>query len=114
MQPSESVRSSPTDDDPMINDPGKHGVNAQGLSVSLRASYGVFCAVRPAVSACPNDEGKKLKALAEQIGDIDGVEIYGRVVGVRGLMVEISGPIYAMTVGSRLTLESGNGPGIPC
>ena len=59
-----------------------------------------------------------MKALAEQINDIDGVEIYGRVVGVRGLMVEIAGPIYAMSVGSRLTLESGNGPngagGIPC
>ena len=55
-----------------------------------------------------------MKALAEQIGDIDGVEIYGRVVGVRGLMVEIAGPIHAMSVGSRLTLESGGGPGIPC
>ena len=30
-----------------------------------------------------------MKALAEQIGDIDGVNIYGRVVGVRGLMVEM-------------------------
>jgi flagellum-specific ATP synthase len=55
-----------------------------------------------------------MKALAEQINDIDGVEIYGRVVGVRGLMVEIAGPIYAMSVGSRLTLESGDGGGIPC
>lgn len=60
-----------------------------------------------------------MKALAEQITDIDGVEVYGRVVGVRGLMVEIAGPIYAMSVGSRLTLESGDGPinkggGIPC
>ena len=33
-----------------------------------------------------------MKALAEQITDIDGVNIYGRVVGVRGLMVEIAGP----------------------
>ncbi|MDO9412026.1 MAG: flagellar protein export ATPase FliI [Pseudolabrys sp.] len=55
-----------------------------------------------------------MKALAEQIADIDGVEIYGRVVGVRGLMVEIAGPLYAMSVGSRLTLDGGNGPGIPC
>jgi flagellum-specific ATP synthase len=55
-----------------------------------------------------------VKALAEQIGDIDGVEIYGRVVGVRGLMVEIAGPLYAMSVGSRLTLESGTSGGIPC
>ena len=27
-----------------------------------------------------------MKALAEQIAELDGVEIYGRVVGVRGLM----------------------------
>ena len=28
-----------------------------------------------------------MKALAEQINELDGIEIYGRVVGVRGLMV---------------------------
>ena len=54
-----------------------------------------------------------MKALAEQLTDIDGVEIYGRVVGVRGLMVEVAGPLYAMSVGSRLTIEGGNGP-VPC
>ncbi len=32
-----------------------------------------------------------MKALAEQINELDGIEIYGRVVGVRGLMVEVSG-----------------------
>jgi flagellum-specific ATP synthase len=55
-----------------------------------------------------------MKALAEQITDIDGVEIYGRVVAVRGLMVEVAGPIYAMSVGARLTIETGPGSGIPC
>jgi len=55
-----------------------------------------------------------MKALAEQIGDLDGVEIYGRVVGVRGLMVEVAGPIHAMSVGARLTVEAGTGRGIPC
>ena len=50
-----------------------------------------------------------MKALAEQIVDIDGVEIYGRVVGVRGLMLEIAGPIHAMSVGARLTIKSGTG-----
>jgi len=55
-----------------------------------------------------------MKALAEQIGDIDGVEIYGRVVGVRGLMVEIAGPIHAMSVGARLNIETGVGKMIPC
>jgi flagellum-specific ATP synthase len=55
-----------------------------------------------------------MKALAEQIGDVDGVNIYGRVVGVRGLMVEIAGPIHAMSVGSRLVIETGAGRSIPC
>jgi flagellum-specific ATP synthase len=55
-----------------------------------------------------------MKALAEQIGDLDGVEIYGRVVGVRGLMVEVAGPIHAMSVGARLMIETGGGRTIPC
>ena len=55
-----------------------------------------------------------MKALAEQIVDIDGVEIYGRVVGVRGLMVEIAGPIHAMSVGARLNIETAVGKPIPC
>jgi len=55
-----------------------------------------------------------MKALAEQIGDIDGVKIYGRVVGVRGLMVEVAGPIHAMSVGARLVIETGGNRAIPC
>lgn len=55
-----------------------------------------------------------MKALAEQIGDIDGVNIYGRVVGVRGLMVEVAGPIHAMSVGARLVIETGVNRSIPC
>ena len=50
-----------------------------------------------------------MKALAEQIADLDGVEIYGRVVGVRGLMVEVAGPIHAMSVGARVVIETGSG-----
>ena len=55
-----------------------------------------------------------MKALAEQIEEIDGVNIYGRVVGVRGLMVEVAGPIHAMSVGARIVIETGNGRFIPC
>jgi flagellum-specific ATP synthase len=55
-----------------------------------------------------------LKALAEQIAELDGVEIYGRVVGVRGLMVEVAGPIHAMSVGARVVIETGNSRNIPC
>lgn len=55
-----------------------------------------------------------MKALAEQISDLDGVNIYGRVVGVRGLMVEIAGPVHAMSVGARLVIETGRERFIPC
>src|SRR4030088_2075030 len=54
-----------------------------------------------------------MKALAEQINDVDGVNIYGRVVGVRGLMVEIAGPIHAMSVGARIVIETGSNRFIP-
>src|SRR6266446_209463 len=54
-----------------------------------------------------------MKALAEQISDIDAVNIYGRVVGVRGLMVEIAGPIHAMSVGARIVIDTGGNRFIP-
>jgi flagellum-specific ATP synthase len=54
-----------------------------------------------------------MKALAEQINELDGVEIYGRVVGVRGLMVEVAGPLYVMSVGARVVIETSE-KAIPC
>jgi flagellum-specific ATP synthase len=54
-----------------------------------------------------------MKALAEQISDVDGVNTYGRVVGVRGLMVEIAGPIHAMSVGARIVIDTGGNRFIP-
>ena len=54
-----------------------------------------------------------MKALAEQINELDGVEVYGRVVGVRGLMVEVAGPLHAMSVGARVIVET-PGKNIPC
>ena len=53
-----------------------------------------------------------MKALAEQINELDGIEVYGRVVGVRGLMVEVAGPIHAMSVGARVVVETPKP--IPC
>jgi flagellum-specific ATP synthase len=55
-----------------------------------------------------------MKALAEQIGELDAVTVYGRVVGVRGLMVEVAGPIHTMSVGARVNIETGAGRDIPC
>ena len=47
-----------------------------------------------------------MRALLEQIEELDGNEVYGRVVGVRGLMVEVAGPLHAMSVGSRVVIET--------
>src|SRR5947207_7897354 len=55
-----------------------------------------------------------MKALADQIAELDEVEIYGRVVGVRGLLVEVAGPIHAMSVGARVIIETGAPRSIPC
>jgi flagellum-specific ATP synthase len=48
-----------------------------------------------------------VKALAEQIDELDAAEVYGRVVGVRGLMIEVAGSLHAMSVGARVTIEAG-------
>ncbi len=47
-----------------------------------------------------------MRALLEQIEELDGNEVYGRVVGVRGLMVEVAGPLHAMSVGARVVIET--------
>ena len=54
-----------------------------------------------------------MKALADQISELDGIEVYGRVIGVRGLMVEVAGPIHTMSVGARVVIETSQAP-IPC
>ena len=58
-----------------------------------------------------------MRALLEQIEELDENEVYGRVVGVRGLMVEVAGPLHAMSVGSRVVIETqvqGRLVPIPC
>jgi len=48
-----------------------------------------------------------MKALAEQIDELDATEVYGCVVGLRSLMVEVAGSPHAMSVGARVTIEGG-------
>ena len=45
-----------------------------------------------------------MKALAEQISELDGIVFYGRVVGVRGLMVEIAGRRCTRCRSARVSL----------
>ena len=58
-----------------------------------------------------------MRALLEQIEELDENEVYGRVIGVRGLMVEVAGPLHTMSVGSRVVIETqaqGRLVPIPC
>ncbi len=50
-----------------------------------------------------------IRALLAEVEGLASMQIYGRVAGVRGLMVEIAGPTHAMTVGGRVVIEIGRG-----
>jgi flagellum-specific ATP synthase len=55
--------------------------------------------------------------IGKAIAALDTVEpfrIYGRVAAVRGLLVEISGPVAAMQVGGRLDVQVDGGAEIAC
>ncbi|NJL50899.1 MAG: flagellum-specific ATP synthase FliI, partial [Blastochloris sp.] len=55
-----------------------------------------------------------MKALADQIAEIGAVEVYGRVATVRGLLVEVAGPVNAMPIGARILVETAPDRTIPC
>jgi len=54
-----------------------------------------------------------MKALAQEITALEPNQTYGRTVGVRGLMVEVAGPLHAMSVGARINIETAD-RAIPC
>lgn len=55
-----------------------------------------------------------MRGLVEAVEAVAEREIYGRVVGVRGLLVEVAGPLGAMAIGGRVMIESASGRGTPC
>ena len=54
-----------------------------------------------------------MDGLIQEIGELPGVTTFGRVVGVRGLMIEVAGPLHAMSVGARLSIEATSGRVVP-
>ncbi len=50
-----------------------------------------------------------MRALLAEIEEIQGVSYYGRVVSVQGLMVEVAGPLHAMSVGCRIEITGRGG-----
>jgi len=54
-----------------------------------------------------------MRALISEVEAVRDVEIYGRVAAVQGLLVEVAGPVAAMSVGARLEIESTQGRSVP-
>jgi len=53
-------------------------------------------------------------ALINEISALAEVEHYGRVTGVQGLLVEIAGPLHAMSIGSRIMVAARGGRQLAC
>lgn len=56
----------------------------------------------------------KFSSARRALADLDDVEVYGRVAAVRGLLVEIAGPVAAMGLGGRVDIAVGDGAPVPC
>jgi flagellum-specific ATP synthase len=54
-----------------------------------------------------------MESLVREIAELPATTTFGRVVGVRGLMIEVAGPLHEMSVGSRLAIETGHGRRVP-
>jgi flagellum-specific ATP synthase len=54
------------------------------------------------------------RQLAVAVEGVDPFEVFGRVMAVRGLLIEIAGPISAMGLGSAIDIETAPGKVVPC
>jgi flagellum-specific ATP synthase len=48
------------------------------------------------------------------LADWQDLEVYGRVISVRGLLIEVAGPVSSMGLGSALQVETAPGKSIAC
>jgi flagellum-specific ATP synthase len=55
-----------------------------------------------------------MRGLLQSVEATPERELFGRVVGVRGLLVEVAGPLGAMAIGGRVTIEGANGRQTAC
>ncbi|HEV2557414.1 MAG TPA: flagellar protein export ATPase FliI [Microvirga sp.] len=55
----------------------------------------------------------QLTAALAALDAIDEIDVFGRVAAVRGLLIEIAGPIAAMRLGGRIDIEIDRGA-VPC
>lgn len=57
---------------------------------------------------------KGLQALISAIGRIQPYRFYGRVESIQGLLIEISGFLHHLSIGSRLRVAARDGRGVDC
>jgi len=55
-----------------------------------------------------------LDPLIRELERLQTIEVYGRVAGVRGLLVEVAGAHRSLAVGSRVVVEARGGRSVPC
>ncbi|RXF75686.1 flagellar protein export ATPase FliI [Hansschlegelia zhihuaiae] len=55
-----------------------------------------------------------MRGLLQTVEAVPDRQVYGRVVGVRGLLVEVAGPLSAMAIGGRVVIEDATGRETPC
>ncbi|WP_342107292.1 flagellar protein export ATPase FliI [Methylobacterium sp. SI9] len=64
------------------------------------------------------DSARPVSSLAAAQAALERIEVletFGRVVAIRGLLVEVAGPVAAMRLGGRIDVEGANGHGlVPC
>jgi len=58
-------------------------------------------------------ESSRITSLTDALSRLEPVELFGRVSGVKGLLIEIAGPIEAMPIGGRLEIEMDGGARVP-
>ncbi len=60
-----------------------------------------------------SDPTPRMTALRAALDGVGNVGVFGRVAAVQGLLVEIAGPVGAMSLGGRLDIEIGAGLTVP-
>jgi flagellum-specific ATP synthase len=55
------------------------------------------------------DQPNRIAAARAALQNLDAIEMYGRVSAVKGLLIEVAGPVAAMSLGGRLDIEIDGG-----
>lgn len=67
-----------------------------------------------AMTAFHQNNLSKFKKIAAAIQEIEPFQLFGRVAAVKGLLIEVAGPITAMSLGARLEIDIGHTSFVPC